>query len=68
MTPAPECGVIKSPKADIYSDTPQTAEEINAVANTLNTRPRKTLAWRTPAEALNEHLRSLQQPGVATTT
>ena len=44
-----------------------TAEEINAVANTLNTRPRKTLAWRTPAEALNEHLPSLQQPGVATT-
>ena len=45
-----------------------TAEEISAVADTLNTRPRKTLAWRTPAEALNEHLRSLQQPGVATTT
>ena len=44
-----------------------TAEEISAVADTLNTRPRKTLAWRTPAEALNEHLRSLQQPGVATT-
>ena len=44
-----------------------TAEEINAVAHTLNTRPRKTLGWRTPAEALNEHLCSLQQPGVATT-
>ncbi len=44
-----------------------TAQEINAVAHTLNTRPRKTLGWRTPAEALNEHLRSIQQPGVATT-
>jgi IS30 family transposase len=43
------------------------AEEINAVAHALNTRPRKTLGWRTPAEALDEHLRSLQQPGVATT-
>ncbi|SFU01226.1 Transposase and inactivated derivatives, IS30 family [Geodermatophilus amargosae] len=43
------------------------AEEINAVAHALNTRPRKTLGWRTPAEALNEHLRSLQQSGVATT-
>jgi IS30 family transposase len=43
------------------------AEEINAVAHTLNTRPRKTLGWKTPAEALDEHLRSLQQPGVATT-
>jgi IS30 family transposase len=42
------------------------AEEIAAVAHTLNTRPRKTLGWRTPAEALDEHLRSLQQTGVAT--
>jgi IS30 family transposase len=43
------------------------AEELEAVANTLNTRPRKTLAWRTPAEILDDHLRSLQQAGVATT-
>jgi IS30 family transposase len=43
------------------------AEEINAVAHALNTRPRKTLGWKTPAEALDEHLRSLQQVGVATT-
>jgi IS30 family transposase len=34
------------------------AEELDAVAATLNSRPRKTLAWRTPAEALNEFLRS----------
>src|SRR5918995_6684289 len=26
------------------------AEEIEAVANTLNGRPRKTLGWKTPAE------------------
>jgi IS30 family transposase len=44
-----------------------TAEEISAVAHALNTRPRKTLGWKTPAEALDEHLRSLQQAGVATT-
>ena len=43
------------------------AEEIQAVANALNHRPGKTLSWRTPAEALDEHLRSLQQAGVATT-
>jgi IS30 family transposase len=43
------------------------AEEIKAVAAALNSRPRKTLGWRTPAEALDEHLRSLQQAGVATT-
>ncbi len=43
------------------------AEEIGAIAHTLNTRPRKTLGWKTPAEAFDEHLRSLQQTGVATT-
>jgi len=31
--------------------------ELQAVALALNTRPRKTLGWRTPAEALNEMLR-----------
>lgn len=43
------------------------AEEIEAVAHALNTRPRKTLGWKTPAEAFNEHLLLIQQPGVATT-
>ena len=42
-------------------------EEIEAVAATLNSRPRKTLGWQTPAEALDEHLRSAQQAGVAST-
>jgi len=43
------------------------AEDINAVAHALNTRPRKTLGWKTPAEAFNEQLLLLQQAGVATT-
>lgn len=43
------------------------AEEIEAVAHALNTRPRKTLGWKTPAEAFDEHLRLLQQAGVAST-
>jgi len=43
------------------------ADEIEAVATALNGRPRKTLGWRTPAEALNEHLLSSQQTSVATT-
>ena len=43
------------------------AQDIHAVANALNTRPRKTLSWMTPAEALNEYLKSRQQPSVATT-
>jgi IS30 family transposase len=29
-------------------------DELDAVANTLNQRPRKSLGWRTPAEALEE--------------
>jgi IS30 family transposase len=32
------------------------AEELQAVAAALNGRPRKTLGWRTPAEALTEYL------------
>ena len=43
------------------------AEEIEAVAHALNTRPRKTLGWKTPAEAFNKHLQLLQQAGVAST-
>ena len=43
------------------------AEEIEAVAATINNRPRKILDWKTPAEALDQRLRSLQQAGVATT-
>ena len=43
------------------------AEDLQAVAITLNSRPRKTLGWKTPAEALNELLASIQQAGVAST-
>jgi IS30 family transposase len=41
--------------------------ELEAVAAALNGRPRKTLDWRTRAEALDELLQSSRQDGVATT-
>jgi IS30 family transposase len=44
-----------------------TADDLAAVAATLNSRPRKTLGWRTPGEALDEYLRSCHQHTVATT-
>ena len=43
-------------------------DEVDAVAAALNARPRKSLGWRTPAEALDEHVHSLNQGSVATTT
>lgn len=42
-------------------------DTLEAVALALNTRPRKTLGWRTPAEAFDEHLQ-LAQMAVATTS
>jgi IS30 family transposase len=41
--------------------------DLAAVAHTLNTRPRKTLGWRTPAETLDQFLKSTQTVSVATT-
>jgi IS30 family transposase len=35
---------------------PHSADDLAAVADALNTRPRKTLGWKTPAEVLDEHL------------
>jgi IS30 family transposase len=41
--------------------------ELSAVAHALNTRPRKTLGWRTPAEALDRLLKQDIIESVATT-
>lgn len=44
-----------------------TLQDLLAVQAAVNSRPRKVLGWKTPAEVLNEQLRSLHQGGVATT-
>ena len=43
------------------------ADELSAVAHALNTRPRKTLGWQTPAEALDRLIKKDMIEGVATT-
>jgi len=43
------------------------ANELSAVAHALNTRPRNTLGWRTPAEALDQLLKQNIIGCVATT-
>ena len=43
------------------------ADALAAVALALNARPRKTLGWRTPAEALDDVLRSAHTATVART-
>lgn len=43
------------------------ADELSAVAHTLNGRPRKTPGWRTPAEALDGLLKLDMINGVAAT-
>ena len=42
-------------------------DELDAVARTLNTRPRKSLEWATPAEALDRLLSARPDSGVAST-
>jgi len=43
------------------------ADELSAVAHSLNTRSRMTLGWQTPAEALARLLKQDMIEGVATT-
>ncbi|TFD70129.1 IS30 family transposase [Cryobacterium sp. Hb1] len=44
------------------------ADELDAVAVTLNDRPRKILGWKTPNEVWAEHLLLTEQAGVSSTS
>ena len=44
-----------------------TTDELAAVAHAINTRPRKTLGWKTPAEAIVKFFANAHKDGVATT-
>ena len=48
------CCASTSPRAPTWPATG--SDDLAAVAAALNTRPRKTLGWRTPAEALDDYL------------
>ena len=43
------------------------SDALDAAAHAVNTRPRKTLGWKTPAEALDQLLADVHIEGVATT-
>ena len=45
-----------------------TTKDLEAVAHTLNNRPRKCLNWKTPAEVFAEQIQSTKTASVATTT
>jgi hypothetical protein len=74
---APGCGATGS----IHATTPlrqyfpkgtdlsaHSTDDLAAVAAALNARHRKTLGWKTPAEMLDQFLRSAQTGRVATTS
>ena len=60
-----DCCASTSPKGPDLSM--HSANEIAAVAAALNSRPRKTLDWKTPQEALDRFLLSADKDRVATT-
>lgn len=55
-------GVPPAPKGPGL--TVHDADTLAAVAFALNTRPRKTLGWKAPAEALDEQLKSFDKVGM----
>jgi len=50
-TPTVFCDSIFRKAPDLSKHSPS---DLEAVTAALNSRPRKTLGWRTPAEALND--------------
>ena len=51
-------GLWESRLRDFHMSTPQAHQRPDPA---LNSRPRKTLGWKTPAEALDDYLRLIRE-------
>jgi putative transposase len=62
-----QAGIVGIHRRKFRGCTRRDPDDLAAVASALNGRPRKTLGWKTPAEALDYLLQSNGQGRVATT-
>ncbi|NNN07958.1 MAG: hypothetical protein HKL85_02045 [Acidimicrobiaceae bacterium] len=68
LSETPRAGTASHQRlADSNSLEPSVALALYGNPEIFNTRPRKTLGWKTPAEAFDKHLQPIQRAGVTST-